>query len=294
MKKFFLLIKNNIQYLCKKALYIAFSISTIASIYEIGIGKIIDKNEKYLKVIVLLLFVFVILFLLSFILITLYYCFRKTFVIFTTDKHSIYLHFGDLFNNEIINNKAQLKNVVINVNRCFDIIVNNELISENTLQGQVIKKLYSEQKYNEKKLKDTINNSLKSCTYQEISKNDKPQGNLKRYPVGTVVKIKDTDTKSYFLLGMSSFNQTLNAQTSKEDFVLSIQRLIEYCDKKSQGFPVLLPLLGSNLSRTGIHNYSDNLNYIISALKINKNLINSDFHIFIKPSDKEKIKFGDI
>ena len=91
---------------------------------------------------------------------------------------------------------------------------------------------------------------------------------------------------------MSTFDKNLNAHTSKEDFVLAIQRLIEYCDKNSQGYPVLMPLLGSGLSRTGIDSFSDILQYIINTLRLNKDIINCDFHIYIRPQVKQKINFG--
>ena len=93
---------------------------------------------------------------------------------------------------------------------------------------------------------------------------------------------------------MSTFDKKLNAHTSKEDFVLGIQRLIEYCDKNSQGFPVLMPLLGSGLSRTGLDNYSDILQYIINSLRMNKDILNCDFHIYIRPQDKQKINFENL
>ena len=294
MKNCFCLLKNNLKYLAQNALKIAFGISTVASIYEIAIGKIIDNKTNIYIVLGILVLIFVILYLLSFIGSFIWIVCKKSKVIFATDKHSVSIHFGDLLNNNIVNDKSKIKNIIINVNRCFDTIVNNELISNQTLHGQIFKNLYSERKYDETSLQKCINNSLKEQEYELLQQKDKPQGNLKRYSVGTIVKIEDTDTRSYFLLGMSSFDKNLNAHTSKEDFILSIQRLIEYCDKNSQGNAVLLPLLGSSLSRTGINSYTDNLKYIIAALRINKEIINCDFRIFIKPDDKHKINFGDL
>ena len=288
------LIKNNFKFVLIKALRIAFAISTFASIYEIAIGKILDGESNILNSIKWLLIAFVLLYLLSFIGVSLWLFFNNNIKVFTTDKHSVYVHFGDLFNNEYTNNKSDHKYIVIDVNRCFDTIVNNELISERTLHGKVFKELYEEKKYTAETLQTAINNSLKDLEYSNIQKEDKPQGNLKRYSVGTIAKIDDSNTKSYYLLAMSTFDKNLNAHTSKEDFVLAIQRLIEYCDKNSQGYPVLMPLLGSGLSRTGIDCYSDILQYIINILRLNKEIINCDFHIYIRPQDKQKINIGDL
>lgn len=288
------LIKNNLKYLSKKALRVSFAISTIASIYEIAIGKIIDNESSILKSIVVLIIVFAGLYLISFFILSIWWYFRKNIEVFSTDKHSVYVHFGDLFNNDIVNNKSEHKNIVVNVNRCFDTIVNNKLISEKTLHGKIFKDLYIEKKYTEETLQETIYKSLNGLCYENLQQEEKPQGNLKRYTIGTIAKIDDTTSKSYYLVAMSTFDKNLNAHTSKEDFVLSIQRLIEYCDKHSQGFPVLMPLLGSGLSRTGIDCYSDILQYIINTLRLNKDIINCDFHIYIRPQDKQKIHFEDL
>ena len=289
-----MLIKNNIRYLSKKALRGAFILSTAASIYEIAIGKILEGSVCVAKSILLLLLVFAILYVVSFIVLSLWLCKKNNFEVFSTDKHSVYLHFGDIFDNEIVNNKVEHKHIVINVNRCFDTIVNNELISEKTLHGKVFKNLYDEKKYTEEQLQAAIYDSLKGLDYITIPEEEKPQGNLKRYDIGTVAKIDDSNTKSYFLLAMSTFDRNLNAHTTKQDFVLSIQRLIEYCDRNAQGFPILMPLLGSGLSRTGIDCYSDLLRYILNALRLNKEKMTCDFHIYIRPQDKQKINFNNL
>ncbi len=288
------IIKINIQYLLKKALRIAFMISTVASIYEIAIGKIMDNEASVLKSIVILIVVFIGLYLVSFIIVSIWLCCTKNIEVFSTDKHSVYIHFDDLLNNEIVNNKFEQKHIVINVNRCFDTIVNNELISEKTLHGKVFNTLYEEKKYTVETLQEAINNSLAGIDYDEISKEIKPQGNLKRYKIGSIAKIDDSNTKSYYLLAMSTFDKNLNAHTTKQEFVLAIQSLIEYCDNNSQGFPVLMPLLGSGLSRTGIDSCSDILRYIISSLRLNRDRINCDFHIYLRPQDKQKINLENI
>lgn len=288
------LIINNFRYLSKKALRSAFMISTIVSVYEIAIGKILEGLVSVFKSICLLLLVFAILFVLSFIVLSLWLCLKNSFEVFSTDKHAVYIHFGDLFDNKIVNDKSEHKRIVINVNRCFDTIVNNELISEKTLHGKVFKNLYEERKFTEESLQVAIYHSLQDYDFITIPQEEKRQGNLKRYDIGTVAKIDDSNTKSYFLLAMSTFDKNLNAHTTKQDFVLAIQRLIEYCDRNSQGFPVLMPLLGSGLSRTGLECYSDILRYIVNTLRLNRDILNCDFHIFIRPQDKQKISFENI
>lgn len=288
------LIKNNIGYLSKKALRLAFVISTVVSVYEIAVGQILAGSASVIKSILMLLLVFAILFVFSFIILSLWLCLKNNFEVFSTDKHAVYLHFGDIFDNKLGNDKSEHKHIVINVNRCFDTIVNNELISEKTLHGKVFKNLYEEKKFNEESLQAAIDSSLMGSKFTDIPQEEKPQGNLRRYDIGTVAKIYDSTTKSYFLLAMSTFDKELNAHTTKQDFVLALQRLIEYCDRNSQGFPVLMPLLGSGLSRTGLECYSDILRYIINTLRLNRDIINCDYHIYIRTQDKQKINFNNL
>lgn len=294
MKTLINIIKNNCKFLLKKALRGAFAIATVASIFEIAICKIIDNGTSFWHVLFVLILVFLGLYLVAFIVSAICLRMKNNYEIFSTDKHSVYLHFGDMFDNEIVTNNSEQKHIVINVNRCFDTIVNNELISETTLHGKVFKYLYKEKKYNEKSLQDAIDNALIGSNYVSVSQQDKPQGNLKRYEIGTVAKIDDSRTKDYYLLAMSTFDKNLNAHTTKQDFVLAIQRLIEYCDKNSQGFPVVMPLFGSGLSRTGLNSYSDILRYIIDSLRLNKDIINCDYHIYLLPKDKQKINFENL
>lgn len=294
MKAMVNIIKNNCSFLLKKSLRNAFAIATVASIFEIAICRIIDHENSIMSSIIVLILVFLGLCLVTFIVNSLCLYWKKNYEIFSTDKHSVYLHFGDMFNNYIVNNSSENKHIVINVNRCFDTIVNNKLVSESTLHGEVFKYLYNEKKYDERSLRNAIDNELNSFDCIDVQVEEKPQGNLKRYEIGTVVKIDDSKSKDYYLLAMSTFDKNLNAHTTKQDFVLAIQRLIEYCDRNSQGYPIVMPLLGSGLSRTGFNDYSDILRYIIDTLRLNKDIINCDYHIYLLPKDKQKINFENL
>lgn len=85
----------------------------------------------------------------------------------------------------------------------------------------------------------------------------------------------------------------MNAHTSKNDYVLAVQKLIEFCNQNSQGYPVILPLFGSGLSRTNI-NLNDILHYIAEAFAINKDIINNDFFIVVWKGDKDKVAIKEL
>lgn len=270
----------NFRHVAKRAFEWTLRIYSIVGIlcFFVNIQDLLDENWCITKKIIISGLIFITLFLVIFIVTAFIYglFIQKIKKIKTGKKNSVYLCYGDVF--RLL--KRKKRNIVISVNRCFDTIVDNQLISETSLHGQLFKKLYKSD-YNEQNLNAEIQNTLlqKSCKYKQLTTSDKPQGNLKRFSPGTVVEIKD-NLITYFLLGLSSLDKHLAAHTSLEEYFFSINQLIEYCNTHSQGFPVIMPLIGGGLSRTGIED-KDILKLMIDFLEINKSKIISDFYIVV-------------
>lgn len=218
---------------------------------------------------------------------------KKIKVITSRSGHKVWLHYGDMHSSDIIYDGYQNRvNVVIPVNRCFDTVVDNDLVSENSNHGRIMKKMYNEGLYDAESLNNKLQEILTSRNYiptQTLTLQDKRKGNLDRYPVGTIAELEVSDKLTYFLLGISQFDQNLMATTSRLEFVEAIQKLIEFCNTRSQGFPVVLPLLGTGLSRVGI-NKQNSLDYLINAFAMNEDIINCDFHIVVWIEDKESVR----
>lgn len=80
----------------------------------------------------------------------------------------------------------------------------------------------------------------------------------------------------------------LKAQTSMQDYALAVQKLIEACNSESEGFPILIPLVGTGLSRTK-KDQKDVLSYLVQAFKLNKSELNCDIHIIVRETIKSDI-----
>ena len=65
------------------------------------------------------------------------------------------------------------------------------------------------------------------------------------------------------------------------------------CNEESEGFPVVLPLVGTGLSRTK-KDQQDVLKYLINAFRINKAEINCDIHIVVRNDIKNEIAIMNI
>ena len=220
--------------------------------------------------------------------------FTNKVCVLTKAGHHVYVQYGDVFSPEVVGKGySDKRKIVINVNRCFDTIVDDHLVSHNSLHGKLFQRFYDEGKFDEESLNKTIQDSLAGKPYQLLTTAVKPKGNLRRYEAGTVAELKDDDQVSYYLLGLSTFDENLNAQTIMPDFVNSVQRLIEFCNQRAQGYPVVLPLLGSGLSRTGLE-LSEILHYLVSAFAINKDIINCDFHIVVWDKQKDLVPIDNL
>lgn len=201
---------------------------------------------------------------------------RKVKRISTGNKNSVYLCYGDIFKFK----RKEQRNIIISVNRCFDTEIDNHLISEKSLHGQLFKKLYKHN-YTVSSLNIKLQNILDKSgyNYEQLSISDKPQGNLKRYEIGSIIEFKEK-LANYFLLGLTSMDKELTAHTTLNEYIYSINKLIDYCYAHSQGFPIIMPLIGGGFARVGIKD-KDILQLILDLLEINKSKIISDWYIIV-------------
>lgn len=180
--------------------------------------------------------------------------------------------------------------------RIIHTIVDDDLVSSRTLHGIAFKRLYSSGRYDENSLNVKIHDDLdirQGLTSENISIDEKRKGNLKRYDCGTVAEVNEDSNCTYFFLALSTFDYNLSAHTTQEEYVLTMQRMLEYCYTRSQGFPIVMPLIGAGQSRTG-NNERAILEYLIGLLKMNKDLIMSDVHIVVRNSGKETIPITEL
>lgn len=213
---------------------------------------------------------------------------KRVGIITVNNGRKLYLQYGDLFDKNEVLHPDNRRNIVIPVNRCFDTIIDNQVISEKTLHGKAFKELYSRKIYTKESLNIKIKQLLSGQEYESLQEGEKPAGNRERYPVGTVVDLPVTRREHYLLWALSTFDNKLNAHTSMQDFSLAVQKLIEACNTKSEGFPVVMPLVGTGLSRTK-KGQQEIITYLLSAFKINKDEINCDIHIVIQKNMKDAI-----
>lgn len=258
----------------------------------VSLSDIIPNNWKFRYKMLFGIIIIIIIFLIFWILCAFWFERQKWIEVFEGNNGChIYVQYGDIFSPNEVRSPNQRRNVIIPVNRCFDTIIDDDLVSSRTLHGIAFRKLYSSGKYNEDSLNTALYTDLnirQRLVPEDISNNEKRRGNLKRYSLGTVAEIVGESNCTYFFIALSTFDYNLSAHATQEEYVLTMQRMIEYCYSRSQGFPVVMPLIGAGQSRIG-NNEREILEYVIGLFKMNKDLIMSDIHIVVRNSGKDTI-----
>lgn len=217
---------------------------------------------------------------------------KKKKVVDGRNGKAVYVVYGDLFDPEIVN--GQKRYIAFAANRCFDTIVDDNLVGANTIHGRAFNRLYDQKLYTPGSLNEALQQSIKGNPKSVlVSREGKKEGNLKRYEVGAYANLKIDDKLNYLPIGLSWFDENLNAQTSLQEYVLAVQKMIEAFDKESQGYPVLMPIIGTGRSRTDL-NEREVLEYLIAAFKINQVKITSDIYIVVYESDENRIFIADL
>lgn len=213
---------------------------------------------------------------------------KQVTVIDAGSGHYVYVEYGDLFEE-----RDERNNVVITANRCFDTIVDDDLISATTIHGKAVQRIcangYTAQELNAS-LQADLNDKQQIQPEKVLLRPEKRLGNLQRYPVGTIAEFRKTaaDKTTYFFMGMSAFNSGLHPETTDEEYALAIQRLLKYCRQRSQRFPIYMPVIGTN----GLDNKKSEralLEYMVNVFRFNNHLINTDIHIVVYSERRNEV-----
>lgn len=180
--------------------------------------------------------------------------------------------------------------IVIPVNTCFDTIIGNGLVSPKTIHGAWIRNMklngYKTDGINKEIEKSILQQGIPCC--KELSISSKPSGNRKVFPQGSIAVVEGIADTIFYLLALSEFDDNLNAQCAKDEFVHCMQTLITYYNQHGQGMPLYIPLMGTGLSRAGL-SHEESLSVISNLLKLNSDQIHGEVNIVVYNKDMELV-----
>lgn len=150
----------------------------------------------------------------------------------------IFVEFTDLFEQE--GWKA------VGVNDFFDSIVDEDLVSSKSLHGHIIRTFWPD---NRDTWQKQINSSLKS---EQPTKESRPKGNNRRYPIGTTGCATVDDNKFLFVaLGRTDSSNNVTT-ASAETLISAVRGMLTKARAVCSYEPLSIPLMGSGLARVGI------------------------------------------
>jgi len=206
---------------------------------------------------------------------------KKKISLRISENKNINVYYGDLFQSNKI--------IVIPVNDYFDTIVDDKIVSSNTLHGKFIQKYFSN---NEKQLKLLIDKSLSKISPIEIDKT-RVRGNKKRYELGTVAVV-EVEEQIFYLFAFTKFNHNNRATITKSQYLQVITILFEFIEQNSQGFKVNIPLIGAGHSGVELSKQKLLDFLLFSIILSNKLTLINGLDIILHKSVKDKIDLNKI
>lgn len=206
-------------------------------------------------------------------------------------RNKLQLKFDDILKNE-----DKSINIVIPVNRCFDTIIDDDLISKNSLHGKVMNHIFRDNKFDSNSLNEEIQKQLKELAEREeiepeqLDRSSKRSGNLARYPVGTIVefKIEENSQETYYFVAISKLDKNLHATTTNEDYGLAMNKLLNFINSRSQGNLTKIPLIGSGKADL-YQNEQEVLDFMVKFFKLNSQKVNCDIDIVVWEGSRDRV-----
>lgn len=190
------------------------------------------------------------------------------------------IEIGDIFNETGIK--------VIPFNEYFDTIIDDVIISKNSLNGIFINKIINEKSVNLEELNKKIENELLN---KKISVNhNRKKGKKIKYKLGTIFEYDD-----YFLTAMTKFDNDNRAKISQKEFLEFLLEFWENIDIKYNNRKIIVPLLGSGITRFERNiKPQELLSQIIWIFKLSQISLKSGLKITIHEGQKEQINLYEI
>lgn len=220
--------------------------------------------------------------------------FANKIAIYSKDDVEIEVRYGDLMKIAFPKKKKNDKIVVIAVNRCFDMVVSQDLIYEGSVHGQFIKR-YVHNESERAGLEANIKKSLSDFGYKPVrlKRSDKRYGDLDRYPLGSIARINGENGVTFFLLALTEFDKDCKAHCNKHQYVECMLKLFDYYDSHGQGMELYLYPMGTGMARTGLSK-KEALEATVMLTKLSKEHLKSKTTIVVDKRCKNEISITDL
>ncbi|OUL29562.1 macro domain-containing protein [Nostoc sp. 106C] len=137
--------------------------------------------------------------------------------------------------------------LIIGCNDVFDTEL-GEVIKDASVQGQFLKRVYRGKQ-------DKLDSDIETALQEHISNRsldiDKNRGKAWRYPIGTTITLGSYE-KRYFLTAYGYMQNDLTVDSNSDYILTSLDKLWQEVRRKCHGTDVAIPIIGSDLARSGL------------------------------------------
>jgi len=212
-----------------------------------------------------------------YIILYIYYKFFCTTAKFKIGKVDLTIKVGDIFNENGM--------IVIPVNEYFDTQADDVIISKTSLHGLYVNK-YSGFS-NTKMLNEEICKKLKDNAFEK--NNERKNGKLKRYPIGTTIVID-----KFILTALTKFTDANEAHLSMQEYLNFLNCFWNEINRIHNGRVINVPIIGTGISRINpVLTQQEYVEQIIWSLKTSTLITSkSKINIIVYDGDKKQISLS--
>lgn len=145
---------------------------------------------------------------------------------------------------------AQVGNLAVGINDCFDTTTTDGVISPNSLQGKVVANSFGG---NTSALDEAIEADLALTAESGVLDTGKTYGKKTRYPIGTTVVIEQGEQRFFMVAyGYMPAELPVRVAVDKADFHRALLMLWDKVRERGQRDELHVPLLGGDFARLGM------------------------------------------
>lgn len=193
-------------------------------------------------------------------------------IVLKLNENIVNVYYGDIFK------ESGLK--VIPFNEYFDTIVDNIIISENSLNGIFIKDNYKE---NIEGLNNQISKKLQEVMGEENT--ERKNGKKIRYILGTTIELE----KKYLISAFTRFDSNNRAYLNKLDYNCFLENFWENIDILYNQREISIPLIGTGITRIEEkYTKQEILELILNSIKFSGKKFKSDINIVLYLNNNQK------
>lgn len=180
---------------------------------------------------------------------------------------------------------SQRGNIIVGTNDTFDSQFEEGVISEESVQGQLLARTFGGDRNHLDRL---IDKSLAGTPSEEDG--TKQFGKTRRYPIGTVAVVEFGDAR-YFLPAFTkmSAGRPPHVNSTIEWLQISLARTWEAISQAGQREPVHLPVIGSHLARLGVSRTLLIQMIVLSFIAADPRRVASHLTVYVNPADENTV-----